>query len=253
MRVLIIEDESLNVSRLQRILADISDEIEVVGVTTSVKESANWLDSNPHPDVILMDIRLEDGISFDIFNLVAVKSPIIFTTSYDEYAIRAFKVNSLDYLLKPIDKKELEDALKKVRVNVDEEVKAVNKIKDLLKQLGQQSNTYRKRFLVRKYKGQASLNVEEVDFIFSENKISYLFTKEHSKHVVNQTLEDISKELDPNFFFRVNRQYILSVDSILTFHESVNGKLRVILQRDPSREIIVSREKAPMFKTWLDG
>lgn len=253
MKVLIIEDESLNVSRLQRILAEISDEIEVVGVTTSVKESANWLDRNPHPDVILMDIRLEDGISFDIFNLVVVKSPIIFTTSYDEYAIRAFKVNSLDYLLKPIDKKELEDALKKVRVNVDEEVKAVDKIKDLLKQLGQQTNTYRKRFLVRKYKEQASLNVEEVDFIFSENKISYLFTKEHSKHVVNQTLEDISKELDPNFFFRVNRQYILSVDSILTFHESVNGKLRVILQRDPAREVIVSREKASMFKTWLDG
>lgn len=251
MRILIIEDEKLNVLRIQRILSDISEDIEIVGMTTSVKESVTWFNNNLHPDVILMDIRLEDGISFDIFNHVDVKSPIIFTTSYDEYAIRAFKVNSLDYLLKPIEREDLESALKKVRIDIEEK-NPLGNIKELLKQLDQQTNLYRKRFLVRKYKGHTSLNVEDVDFIFSENKITYLFTKEHTKHVVNQTLEEISEELNPDFFFRINRQYILSVDSILTLNDSINGKLRVILQRDPSREIIISREKAPIFKSWLD-
>lgn len=251
MRILIIEDEKFNVLRIQRILSDISQDIDVVGITASVKESVTWFNNNSHPDVILMDIRLEDGISFDIFNYVDVKSPIIFTTSYDEYAIRAFKVNSLDYLLKPIEREDLELALKKVRIDIEEK-NPLGNIKELLKQLEQQTNLYRKRFLVRKYKGHASLNVEDVDFIFSENKITYLFTKEHTKHVVNQTLEEISEELNPDFFFRINRQYILSVDSILTLNDSINGKLRVVLQRDPSREIIISREKAPIFKAWLD-
>lgn len=251
MRILIIEDEKLNVLRIQRILSDISEDIEIVGITASVKESITWFNNNIHPDVILMDIRLEDGISFDIFNHVDVKSPIIFTTSYDEYAIRAFKVNSLDYLLKPIEREELESALQKVKIDIEEK-NPLGNIKELLKQLEQQTNLYRKRFLVRKYKGHASLNVEDVDFIFSENKITYLFTKEHTKHVVNQTLEEIGEELNPDFFFRINRQYILSVDSILTLNDSINGKLRVILLRDPSREIIISREKAPIFKAWLD-
>lgn len=145
----------------------------------------------------------------------------------------------------------MESALKKVRVDIEEK-NPLGNIKELLKQLEQQTNLYRKRFLVKKYKGHASLNVEDIDFIFSENKITYLFTKEHTKHVVDQTLEDISEELNPDFFFRVNRQYILSVDSILTLNNNINGKLRVILQRDPSREIIISKEKAPIFKAWLD-
>lgn len=250
MNILIIEDEKQNISRLQRILSEISTDFKVVGVLGTVRESIDWFINEPAPDVVLMDIRLADGLSFDIFEKVKVTSPIIFTTSYDEYAVRAFKVNSIDYLLKPIDKEELQIALDKAKA-----IKNTNLYPDLeqVLQLFKGHNTiYRKRFLISQYDGYKTISVEDIDHIFSENKITYLVTKKGDKDVLMQTLEVLEDELNPDFFFRVNRQFIVNVDSIGFIRNSFNGKMKVILRKYPSKEIVVSREKVILLKKWLN-
>lgn len=251
MNVLIIEDEKHNVSRLQRILAEISSTIHIIDVLETVKESVAWLKSQhlQHPDVILMDIRLSDGICFEIFDNINVDYPIIFTTSYDEYAVRAFKVNSIDYLLKPIEKEELEIALKKVK----EIKKEINPdIEQLIKLFKQQSVVYRKRFLLPQFNGYKAISVDDIDYFYSELKMTNIVNKDGAQYILQLTLDDLEEELDPDSFFRVNRQFIVRIDSISAIQNMSNGKLNVILKCDANKTIIVSREKAGLFKRWLD-
>jgi len=251
MNVLIIEDEKHNVSRLQRILAEISPSILVIGVLTTVKDSVIWLSQTRelNPDVILMDIRLADGISFDIFEQVDVSTPIIFTTSYDEYAIRAFKVNSVDYLLKPIEKEEMEEALEKVKIKKREVNPDIEQLVNLFKK---QTTIYRKRFLLPKTDGYKIVTVDDIDYFYSELKTTNLVNMNGSQHLLQQTLDDLEDELDPSLFFRMNRQFIVNINSILSIKNMDNGKLRIILKNDSDKEIIVSREKASLLKRWMD-
>lgn len=251
MKILIIEDEKHNASRLQRLLADISPEFEVVGVLETVKESIDWLKKNATPDVILMDIRLSDGLSFDIFEKADVASPVIFTTSYDEYAVRAFKVNSIDYLLKPIEKEELEAALKKADMEKKKIAPALEQ-EQLLNLFREKGPIFRKRFLLPGYNGYKIISVSEIAYIFTEQKITYLVTCERKSEMLGQTMDELEDELDPDVFFRANRQFIIHIDSVNRIQNDMNGKLKISLKQDQSVEIIVSREKAPLLKKWLD-
>lgn len=251
MKILIIEDEKHNASRLQRLLADISPEFEVVGVLETVKESVNWLKKETAPDVILMDIRLSDGLSFDIFEKADIVSPVIFTTSYDEYAVRAFKVNSIDYLLKPIEREELEAALEKAEVERKKNAPALE-LEQLLHLFREKAPVFRKRFLLPGFNGYKIISVSEIAYLFTEQKITYLVTREGNSEIVGQTMDELEDELDPDVFFRANRQFIIHIDSVAMIQNDMNGKLKVSLKQDRSVEIIVSREKAPLLKKWLD-
>jgi len=251
MKILIIEDEKHNASRLQRLLIDISPAFEIVGVLETVRDSVNWLNKEASPDVILMDIRLSDGLSFDIFDKVHVSSPVIFTTSYDEYAVRAFKVNSVDYLLKPIEKDELENALERVAIE-NKKILPGQELEQMLHLLKEKKPIFRKRFLLPKLSGYKILTVEDIDYIFTDQKITTIVTREGKTEIIGLTMDDIEDELDPNIFFRANRQYIVHINSVALIRNDINGKLKIELKRNQSLEIIVSREKAPILKKWLD-
>lgn len=251
MKILIIEDEKHNASRLHRLLSEISPDHQVLDILESVQDSVNWLKQKIYVDVILMDIRLSDGLSFDIFELVEVVSPVIFTTSYDEYALRAFKVNSIDYLLKPIEKEELDAALKKV----EKEKMAIFtslELEKMLNQLRDRSPVFRKRFLLPEYDGYSTVTVDKIEYIFTEQKVTYLVTNYGSVDILSLTMDELEDELDPSEFFRVNRQYIIHINSVSKVLNGDNGKLKVILRHNCPVEIFVSREKAPLFKKWLD-
>lgn len=256
MKILIIEDEKHNAARLQRLLQEFNLRIEVVGILETVKESVDWLNTNIAPDVILMDVRLADGLSFDIFLQTRLTSPVVFTTAYDEYAVRAFKVNSIDYLLKPVEKQELFAALQKVQSLKSDQIKpdtAVNPgFEHLLEFFKNKAVTYRKRFLLPVYNGYKTLPVEDIDFIYSEYKITHLVLQNGKTETVQQSMEDLEEELDPSVFFRANRQMIISVQSIERILNNINGKLNIVLKRNKEKEVLISREKAPLFKTWLD-
>lgn len=249
MKILIIEDEKHNASRLQRLLLEIDSTIEIVEILATVKESIQWFKANTNPDVVLMDIRLSDGLSFDIFDKVQIDCPVIFTTSYDEYAVRAFKVNSIDYLLKPIEKEELQGALDKANYI---KKRVISDMEQLINLFQERKTIYRKRFLIPKHNGYKTIVTEDVDYFFSELRITYLITDQNEKIVVQQTLEDLEDELDPDLFFRANRQYIINVNSIHMIQNSYNGKLKILLKKGQSNEVIVSKEKAPLLKRWLD-
>lgn len=251
MKILIIEDEKHNASRLQRLLTEISSDFEIIGVLETVRESVFWLEKKTVPDVILMDIRLSDGLGFDIFDKVDVVSPVIFTTSYDEYAVRAFKVNSIDYLLKPIEKEELEAALKKADLERKKNAPALE-LEQLLHLFREKAPVFRKRFLLPGYNGYKIISVSDIAYIFTEQKITYIFTRERNSEMLGQTMDELEDELDPDMFFRANRQFIIHIDSVGSIQNDMNGKLKIFLKQDRSVEILVSREKAPLLKKWLD-
>ena len=251
MKILIIEDEKHNASRLQRLLTEISSEFEILGVLETVRESVSWLEKRAAPDVILMDIRLSDGLSFDIFDKVDVASPVIFTTSYDEYAVRAFKVNSIDYLLKPIEKEELEAALEKVDIEKKKSLPSME-LEQLLHLFSEKSPVFRKRFLLPRANGYKTLTVGEIGYIFTEQKITNLVTCDGNSEMLGQTMDELEDELDPDTFFRANRQFIIHIDNVGMIQNDINGKLKVVLKNDHTVKIIVSREKATLLKKWLD-
>lgn len=251
MKILIIEDEKHNAARLQRIVMETEFPVTIVGVLETVSESVAWFNENPHPDVVLMDIRLSDGLSLDIFTRTSLQCPVIFTTAYDEYAVRAFKVNSIDYLLKPIEKQELISALGKVKPQSSDPVLNTNLVQ-LLSVFKERNTVYRKRFLLPSFDGYKTITVEDIDFVYSEFKITHLSLSNGTVEIVPQSLEDLEEELDPDVFFRANRQVIISVNCIKNIQNDFNGKLRILLKRTADLEVLVSREKAPVFKAWLD-
>ena len=248
-KVLIIEDEQLNTNRLVRLLQQLKPDWTILEPIETVASAINWLKNNPKPDLLLMDIRLSDGLSFEILEAVEVTIPIIFTTAYDEYAIKAFKFNSIDYLLKPIDSDELKQALEKVdRLENSTIPLPLDSLRDLFV-----VKEYRNRFLLPFRDGYRTLLVSEIAFLYTENRITYAQLCNESQSVVlPQTLEELEQQLDPKQFFRANRQYIIHIDSIQHIFNHFNGKLKVELKRFPTTEILISREKASVFKQWLD-
>lgn len=248
-KIVILEDEKLNSERLERLLHQIRPAIEIVGIFGSVTKAADWLSENECPDLILMDVQLADGLSFEVFNLTDVKCPVIFTTAYDEYAVKAFKYNSIDYLLKPIDKDELEAALTKYENSIQPMPIQPLSIEGLLAKM--QPKEYRTRFLIPYRDAYRKINVEDIAFFYSHLNISYATLFNNEKVVVPQTLETLEQELEPRNFFRVNRQYIVHINSIEQVHNFFNGKLKLKI-KNGTEDIIVSRTKAPLFKLWMD-
>jgi two-component system response regulator LytT len=224
-----------------------------------VESSVAWLTSNPAPDIILADIELVDGQSFEIFNRVEVTSTVIFTTSYDEYALKAFKVNSVDYLLKPVQKEELEVALNKFS-NWIEKPKAMEasspvvvNVENLAAQLHQRLNTkdYRKRFLVKSVQKLVSVNVDEIAYFYSDDKLNFFRTYTNKRYVVDYTMDELETMLKPEDFYRISRSFFVSPDSLEQISDYFGHRLALKLKPDHEKEVIVSREKVTDFKNWL--
>lgn len=250
-KILIIEDEEVNAQRLQRLLQKFRSEFEVLAVLNSIAKSVKWLSEQDAPDLIFMDIRLADGESFEIFNLIEVKSPVIFTTAYDEYAVKAFKYNSIDYLLKPIEKEELESAIIKFEHSVQQPFEQKSLIKNLLEYI--EKKEYRTRFLLPYRDGYKKLIVDEIAFFFSESGVTFSISFDGSKNILSLTLEVLEQQLDPKHFFRANRQYIIHINSIERIHNYFNSKLKLDIKQCKDKEaVVVSRSKATLLKDWLD-
>lgn len=245
MKAIIIEDEKPSARRLQRMLSEIG--VEVDTVLHSVNESITWLLEHPHPDLIFLDIQLSDGISFEIFEEVPLNSAIIFTTAYDQYALKAFKFNSVDYLLKPIDEDELSQALYKYK-----QQRLVDwPIAELKNMLGHQQKSYKKRFVTKVGQHLKMFPIEEITCFYSENKGTYLHTFEGRNFLLDQPLEKLEEELNPDIFFRVSRKYIVQVKAIEDMISYTNSRLQLKITNLNGTEVIVSRERVKDFKDWL--
>lgn len=255
MKVIIVEDETLIAKGLQRTLKQVDTDIEVLTVLDSVAASVNWLNTNEAPDLIFMDIQLSDGVSFDIFEQVKVEIPVIFTTAYNEYAIRAFKVNSVDYLLKPIDKEALELALAKYRkiYNSNKELMS-EQIRSLISNISKQDTPkYKERFLAHYKSGIVPVAEYQVSY-FVKDTIIYLVTLDNQRLVTDyNTIDEIEEMVDPQKFFRANRQTIIRIDSVDTYRKHDTGKIDVVIKCDKNLHIDISREKANEFKSWIDS
>lgn len=252
MKILIVEDEELAVKKLQKTLAAVDASANVVGVTDSIKSSVEWLLGNPQPDLILMDIELADGQSFEIFNLTDVKSPVIFTTSYDEYALKAFKVNSVDYLLKPIQKEELQTALQKfqkLKGNGSSDINIDNLVKELQQKL--QPKEYRKRFLVKHAQKLVSVEIEEIAYFYSDGRLNFFKTTDNKKFVVDYTMDELEEMLDPEKYFRISRSFYVSINSVDKIDDYFGNRLILGLKPAVDKEALVSREKVTEFKKWM--
>jgi DNA-binding LytR/AlgR family response regulator len=224
----------------------------VVGITDSISSSVEWLNQHPAPDLILMDIELADGQSFAIFNSVEVKTPVIFTTSYDEYALKAFKVNSIDYLLKPVQKEDLEDALKKFHNLKNQHPTGFN-MDSLVKELQQklQPREYRKRFLVKNGQKLVSIETKDIAYFYSDGRLNFFKTHDNKKLIIDYTMDDLEDLLDPDQFFRISRSFFVSIASIEKIDDYFGNRLILNLRPSVDKEALVSREKVADFKKWM--
>ncbi|MEZ4886236.1 MAG: LytTR family DNA-binding domain-containing protein [Chitinophagales bacterium] len=252
MRVLIIEDEHLAAEELKEMLSDINSSIEIVDTIDTVKNAIEWLRSPKasHIDLIFLDIHLADGNSFSIFEEVKVKTPIIFTTAYDQYAIRAFKLNSIAYLLKPIDKDDLEDSLEKFEdiqtndSNID--------FTSLIEAVQKKNTTYQKRFIVTTGDKIKSILTVDVAYFMSEGKYLYLTTKDGKQFIVDFTLSKLEKVLQPDRFFRINRKFIINFDAIKNMVSYSKSRVKIELNPPCTTDAIVSVDRSGRFKQWLN-
>ncbi|MEM9723269.1 MAG: LytTR family DNA-binding domain-containing protein [Bacteroidota bacterium] len=257
MKALIIEDEFPAAERLTSLLHKTAPTWELLGVLDSVSSAQEWLVSQPAPDIIFSDIQLSDGLSFEIYATVPIKSPIIFTTAFDQYAIQAFKVKSIDYLLKPIKEGDLRAAIQKYYgMKTDFSPLTVQQqLVDIWKDVpvNHQVTTYKSRFLVKSKSTFKSLTIDQIAYFYTANEIVYTVLKEGKKFPLDYTLDQITEVVDPNLFFRVNRQYLCKLDGIANIHTYFNGRLKLELVPEAPKEVIVSREKAKPLKKWLGG
>lgn len=252
MNVLIIEDEKPSARRLTRMLAAL--DIEVQYMLHSVAEAVEWFKNNEHPDLIFLDIQLSDGLSFEIFDTVSVKSAIIFTTAYDEYALQAFKLNSVDYLLKPIDDADLAFAISKYKGSVSKPQDVSLNFEDIKKLLGATAveRAYKKRFTTKIGQHIKMIAIDEIECFYSENKGTYAATIDTRNYLLDTTLELLENELEPQTFFRVSRKYFVNINAIKDIVSYTNSRLQIKLNNWNEQDIIVSRERVKDFKTWIE-
>jgi two-component system, LytTR family, response regulator LytT len=251
MRVVIIEDELVAQQHLQSMLMEIDPDIAVSATLDSIEASVKYFETNPEVDLVFMDIELGDGQSFDIFKSISIEAPIIFITAYQEHALKAFKLNSVDYLLKPVDKNELSSALGKYRkLHVDQKQKLHTNILSLLNKV-ENFGKGRTRYLAKSGTRLISVLTEDISYIYTKDRLQYIKTIKGEDYIIDKRLDDIETELDPKTFFRVNRQFILNYNSIHKVHTWFSGKLKVSVQPEAYEEIIISRLKSAEFKKWL--
>lgn len=249
MRILIVEDEIPAQKRLTRLISEVIPESEVVGTCASIATAVDWFRSNPMPELIFMDIQLADGRSFEIFDEVAVQAPVIFITAFDQFAIDAFKVNSVDYILKPITKEALEQAWQKI--DAMRKALALPNYRDALGALEGGGKLYKKRFVIRFGEHIRTINTEEVAFFHTEQKVNFLTTLEGRRFPVDFNLDQLEGLLDPEKFFRINRQYIIGIHAIADMRAYTKGRVSITMQPAAPQETIVSVERSAAFKQWL--
>lgn len=251
MKILIIEDEEPAAKRLQKMLKEIEPDINVLGQIVSVSSAVKWFGENAQPDLLFSDIQLSDGLSFEFFKAVEVSCPVIFTTAYDQYAIDAFKVNSIDYLLKPIKKEELEKAVAKFRKLAVSAAPPAIDINKLLQTLSPAGAEYKKRFVVRYGEHIKTIDIEDVVYFYTEDKVTFLCTKDGRRYVIDYNLDTLDASLDPKSFFRINRQYIIGIHSIAEMFAYTKSRVLIKLNPPAKHETIVSTERSADFKHWL--
>lgn len=250
MQVIIIEDEIPAANQLAKLLQSISDEIDVVKRLDSVSAAVSYFQSAPAADLIFMDIQLADGLSFDIFSQVQVKTPVIFTTAFDQYTLKAFKVNSIDYLLKPISENELRMAVEKYRELYHTKN---NDFSDKLLKLVQDINTakYKERLLVKRGQQLSFIKTEATAFCYADGKLCYAVDFSNNKHLLESNLSQLEEQLQPNKFYRINRHLLVNIEAIKKVHTWLGGRLKLEISPATTAETIVSRERVNGFKDWL--
>lgn len=252
MKVIIVEDELAASENLAYLLQSIDQKIEIERVLESVKDAVAYFSGPSEASLIFMDIHLADGLSFEIFEKVEVKTPIIFTTAYDQYALKAFKVNSIDYLLKPIDEDELQEALKKFEGrNIQEGIDS-RQLEGLLQLIGRKQKIYKETFLVSHRDQLVPLKTDNIAYFRIDTGIVKGVTVENQAYVMDNKLEEIEEALDPAKFYRVNRQFIVRKDALESIKYYFNGKLIITLNPSCNEKIVVSKAKATSFKNWVN-
>lgn len=253
MKVVIIEDEHLIVQRIKDLLGRIDPGIEVIASIDTVKRACEWFGREEKPDLVLMDIQLADGLSFDIFDQVKIEAPVIFITAFQEYAIRAFKVNSVDYLLKPVSEENLRYALEKYRLYFKHEGSAPAIGTELIRSIREMiSKPYKSRFMIKVGDHIKSVDVEDILYFFSQQKGTFLHTADNRNYAIDYTLDKLSELLNPDIFTRINRQYITSHRAIAELISLSGSKLKVRLLHSDDDQVYISRERLSAFKEWLD-
>lgn len=257
MKVLIIEDEPFAQKELKRLLDVAEGKFEVLDMIDTVEDSVEWLNENPAPDLIFLDIQLADGISFDILRKVEVKSPVIFTTAYDEYAIRAFQLNSIDYLLKPIKLTDLMRAINKYESLKnqfgEEDAESVSISKSQLEgllNLGKKE--YKSRFVAKVGDQIKYIPVEDVAWFFAEDNVVFVVTKANDRYIIDYSIEEITSVVDPKSFYRLNRSVIAHINAISKVYKYLNSRLKVELKPESEKEVLISRAKVSEFMEWMD-
>ncbi|MCZ6703999.1 MAG: LytTR family DNA-binding domain-containing protein [Ignavibacteria bacterium] len=247
MKVLIIEDELMAGKRLIAMLANYSKDIEVVATIDNVIDSINFLSEN-NPDLIFMDIQLADGLCFEIFEIINVDTPVVFITAYDEYTLQAFKVNSIDYLLKPVQEVELHRSLKKF-----EKYRTQNlSVNQLIEKIQSVNKTHKIRFLIKSGKGFSSVETSDIAYFFSDQKLNSLVTFNQKKFIIDNSLDDLISKLDPTYFYKISRKIIVSNKSIKNIEPYFNNRLVLKIEPTPEFDVYVSRKYVRGFRKWLD-
>ena len=254
MKVLIIEDEPFAQNELKRLLDKADKTIQVLDCIDSVEDSVEWLAGNQAPDLIFMDIQLSDGLSFDIFKQTEVKAPVIFTTAYDEYAIQAFKVNSIDYLLKPVKQTDLENAIKKFKYLHEKsgEQPASISIQQIELLLSAGMPKFKSRFIAKVGEQLKHIEVSEIAYIKAEDNEVVLVTKNNNRYIIDYTLDQLGGLMDPNQFFRINRSYMATIGSIGKISKYFNSRLHIELLPKTEDTVLISRVRVPDFLKWMD-
>ena len=248
MRVIIVEDESFSADKLETMLKQLRTDIDVVGKLPSVNATIEWFTKHDEVDLVFMDIHLSDGVSFQVFEKVEIKAPIIFTTAFDQYAIQAFKHNSIDYLLKPIDVDDLERALLKYESLGTSQLNRIQ-VEDLKDDV---LKRVKKRFLVKLGSKLESVPVTSIAYFKSANKLNYLVTHAGQQYVIDYTMDQVFEMVDETQFFKINRGMIVHIDAIDQIHSYFNGRLKLDIVPQESEDVLVSRDRVADFKAWLD-
>lgn len=252
--VLIVEDEPHAQNELKRLLANSGRDIHVMECADSVEDAINWINENPEPDIMFFDIQLSDGLSFDIFNHVKTKTPVIFTTAFDEYAIKAFKVNSIDYLLKPVKQHELNAALNKFHsiVGSRKNNEPGLKIEQIKKLLEINRPRYKSRFITRIGDRIKHIGINEIAYFKAEDNEVLLVTENNKRHIIDYSLEQLNNKLNPDTFFRANRSYVINIASIKKISKYFNSRIHLELEPGTEDAVLISRVRVPEFLNWID-
>ena len=251
MKAVIVEDEYFAADRLRKLLAETAPQIAIVNVLESVSKAVKWFNEGHEYDIVFMDIQLADGLSLEIFENTTITTPVIFTTAYDEYALKAFKLNGIDYLLKPITRDSLVHSIEKLKMvgaRSDSEI-SYDKIKSFLQN---DSQNYKTRFLVKTGQVMQPVSTDNIAYFIIKNQITYLITISGTKHMVDNTLDELETVVNPAKFFRINRQMILSVDAISKIHPYFSNRLLLEIKPEFTEDVIVSKRKVAEFKKWLN-